>query len=58
MKDSPVATIAYMILFGDGIQNFFLGLSIGAAFTEGISVGFSLVAAAIVQELPHEFGML
>lgn len=38
-KDSVIATVAYMIIFGDGLHNFIDGLSIGAAFNESILTG-------------------
>ena len=39
---SSIATVAWMIIFGDGIHNFIDGLSIGAAFSESILTGLSL----------------
>ncbi|XP_069133788.1 metal cation symporter ZIP14-like [Argopecten irradians] len=54
--DRPVATVAWMIIFGDGIHNFIDGLSIGAAFTESILAGISISLAIICEELPHELG--
>ena len=37
--NSPIATVAWMIIFGDGVHNFIDGLSIGAAFSENILTG-------------------
>ena len=39
---SSIATVAWMIIFGDGIHNFIDGLSIGAAFSESILTGLSV----------------
>lgn len=52
----PIATVAWMIIFGDGIHNFIDGLSIGAAFTDSILAGISISLAVICEELPHELG--
>ncbi|XP_033751567.1 zinc transporter ZIP14-like [Pecten maximus] len=54
--ERPIATVAWMIIFGDGIHNFIDGLSIGAAFTESILAGISISLAIICEELPHELG--
>lgn len=51
-----VKTIAWMIIFGDGLHNFLDGLSIGAAFTDSIFAGMSISLAVICEELPHELG--
>ncbi|XP_052800905.1 metal cation symporter ZIP14-like [Mya arenaria] len=52
----PVAPVAWMIIFGDGIHNFIDGVSIGAAFTESILAGVSVSVAILCEELPHELG--
>merc|ERR1711988_1266537 len=52
---STIATVAWMIIFGDGVHNFIDGLSIGAAFSESIVAGIS-VSAALCEEFPHELG--
>ncbi|XP_060074579.1 metal cation symporter ZIP14-like [Ylistrum balloti] len=54
--NKPIATVAWMIIFGDGMHNFIDGLSIGAAFTESILAGISISLAIICEELPHELG--
>merc|ERR1712098_622303 len=41
-RGSKIATVAWMIIFGDGIHNFIDGLSIGAAFSESILTGILL----------------
>ncbi|ODN00585.1 Zinc transporter ZIP14 [Orchesella cincta] len=55
-KDSVIATVAWMIIFGDGLHNFIDGLSIGAAFNESIWTGVSISLAVLCEELPHELG--
>ena len=55
-KDSVIATVAWMIIFGDGLHNFIDGLSIGAAFNESILTGVSISVAVLCEELPHELG--
>jgi len=53
---SKIATVAWMIIFGDGIHNFIDGLSIGAAFSESILTGVSVSLAVLCEEFPHELG--
>ena len=53
---SKIATVAWMIIFGDGIHNFIDGLSIGAAFSESILTGISVSLAVLAEEFPHELG--
>jgi zinc transporter ZupT len=53
---STVATVAWMIIFGDGIHNFIDGLSIGAAFSESLLTGISVSVAVLCEEFPHELG--
>ncbi|XP_040288795.1 zinc transporter ZIP6 [Bufo bufo] len=56
LKDAGIATLAWMVIMGDGLHNFSDGLAIGAAFTEGISSGLSTSVAVFCHELPHELG--
>ena len=56
LADKKIATVAWMIIFGDGLHNFIDGLAIGAAFTNSILAGISLSVAVICEELPHELG--
>merc|ERR1719312_2061615 len=55
-RGSKIATVAWMIIFGDGIHNFIDGLSIGAAFSESILTGISVSVAVLCEEFPHELG--
>ncbi|XP_053408590.1 zinc transporter ZIP10-like [Mercenaria mercenaria] len=51
-----VASVAWMVILGDGIHNFSDGLAIGAAFVNSITGGFSTSVAVFCHELPHEIG--
>ncbi|KAJ1525718.1 hypothetical protein ONE63_008928 [Megalurothrips usitatus] len=55
-KDSAIATVAWMVIFGDGLHNFIDGLSIGAAFNKSILTGISISVAVVCEEFPHELG--
>lgn len=55
-EEKRIATVAWMIIFGDGIHNFIDGLAIGAAFSESILAGLSVSLAVFCEELPHELG--
>lgn len=55
-QKTPIATVAWMIIFGDGVHNFIDGLSIGAAFSESILTGMSVSLAVLCEEFPHELG--
>uniref|UniRef100_A0AC35GTR9 Zinc transporter ZIP14 n=1 Tax=Panagrolaimus sp. PS1159 TaxID=55785 RepID=A0AC35GTR9_9BILA len=54
--DSVIATVAWMIIFGDGLHNFIDGVSIGASFSESILSGLSVSVAVMCEEFPHELG--
>ncbi|XP_025894150.1 zinc transporter ZIP6 [Nothoprocta perdicaria] len=56
LQDAGIATLAWMVIMGDGLHNFSDGLAIGAAFTEGLSSGLSTSVAVFCHELPHELG--
>ncbi|CAJ0923766.1 unnamed protein product [Ranitomeya imitator] len=56
LKDAGIATLAWMVIMGDGLHNFSDGLAIGAAFTVGLSSGLSTSVAVFCHELPHELG--
>ncbi|KAM6954061.1 zinc transporter ZIP6 [Aplochiton taeniatus] len=55
-RQAGVATLAWMVIMGDGLHNFSDGLAIGAAFSEGLSSGLSTSVAVFCHELPHELG--
>nr|XP_023671383.1 zinc transporter ZIP6 isoform X2 [Paramormyrops kingsleyae] len=55
-QEAGVATLAWMVIMGDGLHNFSDGLAIGAAFTESLSSGLSTSVAVFCHELPHELG--
>eukprot|EP00095_Tigriopus_kingsejongensis_P002521 maker-scaffold838_size90379-snap-gene-0.10 protein:Tk02521 transcript:maker-scaffold838_size90379-snap-gene-0.10-mRNA-1 annotation:"zinc transporter zip14" len=55
-QKTHIATVAWMIIFGDGVHNFIDGLSIGAAFSESILTGISVSLAVLCEEFPHELG--
>jgi len=51
-----ISSVAWMVIFGDGIHNLADGLAIGAAFADGYMSGFSTSFAVLCHELPHEIG--
>ncbi|XP_074652801.1 zinc transporter ZIP10-like [Tubulanus polymorphus] len=53
---TSIASVAYMVIMGDGLHNFSDGLAIGAAFANGITGGLSTSIAVFCHELPHELG--
>ncbi|XP_003747946.1 zinc transporter ZIP8 [Galendromus occidentalis] len=55
-KDGSIASVAWLIIFGDGMHNFIDGLSLGAAFNTSILGGISISVAVICEEFPHELG--
>ncbi|MCP9265924.1 S39A6 [Dirofilaria immitis] len=55
-KDSAIKTVAWMIVFGDGLHNFIDGVSIGAAFSESLLTGLSVSVSVFAEEFPHELG--
>ncbi len=55
-EQGHIKSVAWMIIFGDGLHNFIDGLSIGAAFAGNIMTGISVSVAVICEELPHELG--
>ncbi|KAJ2939303.1 hypothetical protein O0L34_g13400 [Tuta absoluta] len=53
---SSIASVAWMVIMGDGLHNFTDGMAIGAAFASDIAGGFSTAIAVLCHELPHELG--
>ncbi|CAI9538571.1 unnamed protein product [Staurois parvus] len=56
LKNTGIASIAWMVIMGDGMHNFSDGLAIGAAFSAGLTGGISTSVAVFCHELPHELG--
>ncbi|KAK2839521.1 hypothetical protein Q5P01_013261 [Channa striata] len=56
MKDAGIASIAWMVIMGDGMHNFSDGMAIGAAFSANLTGGISTSVAVFCHELPHELG--
>uniref|UniRef100_A0A914VSE8 Zinc transporter ZIP14 n=1 Tax=Plectus sambesii TaxID=2011161 RepID=A0A914VSE8_9BILA len=56
--DSPIASVAYMVLFGDGLHNLVDGMSMGAAFADSPVRGVSVAISILAQEFPQEIGDL
>ena len=55
---ASVSTEAWMIIFGDGFLDFIDGVSIGTGFQDSLLTGFSISLGILLEELPHELGML
>ena len=55
-KRRKVATVAWVLLFGDAFHKFIDGISVGAAFSESVFAGISVALAVICEEIPHELG--
>jgi zinc transporter 10 len=55
-KPDSISSVAWMVIFGDGLHNFADGLAIGAAFTQGTVFGIANSIAIFCHELPHELG--
>jgi zinc transporter ZupT len=53
-----IATVAWMIIIGDGLHNFIDGLAIGVSCSTSVLSGLSTSLAILCEELPHELGML
>ena len=51
-----IPSVAWMIIFGDGLHNFADGIAIGASFTSSLGLGISVSLAILFHEIPHEFG--
>ncbi|XP_033105709.1 zinc transporter ZIP10-like [Anneissia japonica] len=51
-----IATVAWMVVMGDGLHNFCDGIAIGAAFANSVTGGISTSIAIFCHEIPHELG--
>lgn len=49
-----IKPIAYLVLLGDGLHNFFDGLAIASAFLANPGLGFITTLAISAHEIPHE----
>ena len=58
MHSAPrtIASVAWMVILGDGIHNLADGMAIGVAFASGTWSGVSTSVAVLCHELPHEIG--
>lgn len=55
-KATSIATVAWMVIVGDGFHNFSDGLAVGAAFSASLTSGLTTAIAVFCHELPHELG--
>lgn len=55
-KNTSIATVAWMVIVGDGFHNFSDGLAVGAAFSASLTTGLTTSIAVFCHELPHELG--
>lgn len=51
-----IASVAWMVILGDGVHNLADGMAIGVAFASGTWSGVSTSIAVLCHELPHEIG--
>ncbi len=49
-----IKPIAYLILIGDGMHNFFDGVAIAASYMASFELGLATTFAVTVHEIPHE----
>ncbi|KAM7538183.1 hypothetical protein Aperf_G00000078500 [Anoplocephala perfoliata] len=55
-RPTSMASVAWMVIMGDGLHNFTDGMAIGVAFAVSIAGGISTTVAVFCHELPHELG--
>ncbi|PSN38457.1 hypothetical protein C0J52_15623 [Blattella germanica] len=55
-EGESIASVAWIVIMGDGLHNLTDGLAIGAAFSGDIVAGFATAVAVLCHELPHELG--
>lgn len=55
-KNTSIATVAWMVIVGDGFHNFSDGLAVGTAFSVSLTSGLTTAIAVFCHELPHELG--
>ncbi|XP_078581403.1 zinc transporter ZIP6-like [Branchiostoma floridae x Branchiostoma japonicum] len=55
-RNAGIASVAWMVIMGDGLHNFADGVTIGAAFATSLTTGLSTSIAVFCHELPHELG--
>ncbi|XP_046862533.1 metal cation symporter ZIP14-like [Xenia sp. Carnegie-2017] len=53
---TKIASLAWMVIVGDGFHNLADGLAVGAAFSASFTNGISTAIAVFCHELPHELG--
>ncbi|ORZ34480.1 Zinc/iron permease [Catenaria anguillulae PL171] len=53
---AKVKPVAWLILFGDAVHNFFDGLAVGISFASSWTLGLTTAIAVLLHELPHELG--
>ena len=57
-KTTKIASLAWMVIVGDGFHNLADGLAVGAAFSASFTSGISTSIAVFCHELPHELGKI
>lgn len=57
-KTTSIASVAWMVIVGDGFHNFSDGLAVGAAFSASLTSGLTTAIAVFCHELPHELGRI
>jgi len=55
-SDATVKPVGYMVLLGDGLENFIDGMVIGTAYLVSIPLGVATTIAVFAHEIPIEMG--